>query len=797
MLKNYLKIAVRNLLKYKLTSFINLFGLAVGLTCCLAIVAYALNELSFDKFHSKADRIYRVTTDWKWTGGSLNAASTSGPVAPLLKQNFPEVENTVRFFAEGTEFVKSGENTVELSPIFTENSFFKIFDYTFLYGDPKSALSEPNSMILSESAAVKIFGNPAGAYGKTLEYINRPPQKVTGIIKDVPQNSHLVFNAVGALDTQAEYLKSLQQLNVYTYVLLKKGTDVHQLEQKISKLMGKELNDTVSSYRSPFQPLTSIHLHSHLTNEVGATGNIQYLYIFSIVGAIILLLACINYINLATAQSSRRAKEVGVRKVIGSDRGRIILQFFTESFLLVILAALFSLLILQLITPFLTKIGGEQISLWNYNWHFIAGVIIGFALIVGILSGIYPAVYLSGFRPATILKGVTAKSPSTAFFRKSLVVVQFTISIALIAFTVIVWQQLNYALNKDLGFNKDQVLGIRIPGNDLRIKNLAAFKSKLSSYPGILATTVTTNPLGKDGWISTGGFFFETDGQRPSYTNISQQLGIDPAYFKMMGISLKEGRNFSAAIPSDSAQSLIVNETLVKKRGWKNPLGKRIWYFTDDNGSTKEAKVIGVVKDFHVESLHKNIEPLLFYLAPPEQSDNLYIKLRPENIRKSLAYVQKTYREFDNYNPFETYFLDENFASQYQDDNQKRNLFLLFASLAIVIACLGLFGLAAFTIEQRTKEIGIRKVLGASIKNVLVLVTKDFVWLVCMAFVIAVPIAWWGMNKWLQDFAYKIPIHWWTFAIAGILAVLVAVLTISFQAMKAAIANPVKSLRTE
>jgi putative ABC transport system permease protein len=796
MFKNYFKIAFRNLLSRKLTSFINLFGLTLGLTCCFAIISYTLNELSYDKHHKLSDRIYRVVPDWKWDGQHLNIANTSGPMAPLLKENFPEIEQTVRFSAEGSEFVKSGTNTITISPIFTEESFFKIFDHTFLYGDPKTALSQPNSMILSESAAIRIFGSIHKAYGKTLEYINRPPQKVTGIIKDLPSNSHLTFDAVGALEANADYLKQLHNLSFYTYVVIKPGTDIIKLEAKTKQLMAKVMNYNKADYSLRFQALTSIHLHSQLQGDFKAGGSIQYLYIFSIIGFVILALACINYINLTTAQSTRRAKEVGVRKVMGSNRTQLILQFFIESFILVLIASVLSLLLLKLITPFLSQIGSGTISLFDLGWKTVSLSIIGMALIVSLFSGLYPAIFLSKFNTSTVLKGTFIKNPSHGYFRKSLVVVQFSISIALIVFTLISWQQLNFVMTKDLGFNKDQVLGLRIPQH-LRTTKLSALKNKLNSYPGIISTTSTTNQLGLDDRIPGGGFFLETNGQKPTNTILSQKIGIDTEYLSQMEITLKEGRNFSSAIKSDSTEGLIVNQTLVRNQGWKNPIGKRIWSFTDDIGNTKEARVIGVVKDFHATSLHKAIEPLVFFLIPPHESDNLYIKIKPGSIKESLAYIEQVYKEFDNYNPYEIYFLDQNFASQYQADTKKRNLFMLFASLAILIACLGLFGLAAFTVIQRTKEIGIRKVLGASIKNVVILVLKEFTWLIVIAFLIAAPIAWWGVSKWLQDFAYQVEIHWWIYLVAGSLTAVIALVTVGLQAVKAALANPVKSLRAE
>ncbi len=797
MFKTYFKIAFRNLLNHKLTSFINIFGLTAGLTCCFAIISYTLNELSYDKHHKLSDRIYRVVLDWKWGEESLNIATTSGPIAPLLKQNFPEVEKTVRFFAEGAEFVRSGTNAVQISPIFTESSFFEIFDHQFLYGNPKTALSQPNSMILTETAAIRIFGGLHQAYGKTLEYINRPPHKVTGIIRDLPANSHLTFNAVGVLDGKAEYVNQFQNFSLYTYTVLKPGTDIPKLEAKIKQLMAKQMNDYKSDYSLDLQPLTSIHLTSHLQGEIGSGGNIQYLYIFSIIGIVILLLACINYVNLATAQSARRAKEVGVRKVMGSNRGQLILQFFTESFLLILIASVLSLVLLWVTAPFISQIAGKPLSLFYLGWKSILISIVGMASVVSLFSGLYPAIFLSKFSAATVLKGTFIANPSRGYFRKSLVIIQFTISIALITFTLISWQQLNFVMNKDLGFNKDQVLGLRVQDYKLRTNKLPELRNKLSSYSGIVGTAATTNQLGLDGRMSGGGFYFENNGQKSSHTTMSQRLGIDTEYLQLMGLTMKEGRNFSATIKSDSTQAVMVNETLVKSQGWRDPIGKRIWYFIDDEGNTQEAKVIGVVKDFHAVSLHKAIEPLIFFLVPPTESDNLYIKIKPEDIKQTLGFIEKTFREFDSYNPYEIYFLDQNFESQYLEDGRKRDLFILFASLAIIIACLGLFGLAAFTVAQRAKEIGIRKVLGASIQNVLILITKDFIWLVIIAFFIAAPIAWWGVNKWLEDFAYRVDIHWWTFSISGILAIVVAICTVSFRAIKAALANPVKSLRTE
>ncbi len=795
MFRNYLKIAVRHLRRHKFISFINIIGLTLGLTSCLLILAYFMDELKYDKYHKNADRLYRIALDYKWKTGEMHTATTSGPIAPLLKKSFPEIEHTVRFFAEGTEFIKTNGEPLEVSPVFTENSFFKVFSYDFIYGDPNTALSEPNSIVLTESTARKLFGDPLLGAGKLITYLNRQPQKIMGIIKDVPRQSHFSFDVAGVLDTRADYVNAFQNFSLYTYVLLKKRTNPVNLQKRLNAYITKEVNDPGAAIGLPLQPITSIHLHSHLANELGANGNIQYLYIFFSVAGIILLLACINYINLATAQSIKRAKEVGIRKVMGSARWQLIFQFFTESLLLVLCASALSLLLMEMVSPVLKQIAGKEISIWTNGWPFVTGLMVLITLGVGLLSGAYPAIFLSRFKPITVLKGVFSKNPSNNFFKSSLVVFQFTISTTLIIFTWITYKQIGFATTTDLGFNKDQVVGIRV-GYDLRTKNLQAFKTQLMQYPGIAGSASTTLPLGNDN-ISGQGYFLEKDGQKPDHTSIGHFLGIDADYLTLMKIPLLEGRNFSSSITSDSAKSVIVNETLVKNAGWKNPIGKRVWYFTGEDKSTAEAQVIGVVKDFHTASLHKGIEPLIMNVSAKQQADNLFIKIKPGNAAAALAYIERTFKQFDNSNPFQFYFLDQNFAKQYKEDERKGNLFLLFTSLAILIACLGLFGLAAFTVEQRTKEIGIRKVLGASVQNLILLLSKDFLLLVFIAFIISIPIAWWVSNTWLQDFAYRVNMSWWMFAVAGLGALTVAFLTVGLQAFKTADESPVKSLRTE
>lgn len=799
MFLNYLKIAFRNLRKHRAVSFINLFGLTIGLTSCLLIVVYFLDELRYDKYHREPENVYRATAHLKWSGGDIHAALSSAPVAGSLKQKFPEVEYATRIMAEGHESVKIGSQTVNISPIFTDNDFFHVLDQKFIEGNPATAMTEPNSIILSESAAKRIFNATTNIVGRTIQYINRPPQKVVGLIKDLPQQSHFTFDAIGYLDPKNEDLQGgLDNLNLYTYIRLKKGTNIASLQKRIDASFTQDFTGGAqgASFRLPLQPLTSIHLHSSLPYELGPTGNITYLYIFLSIAAVILLLACINYINLATAQSMKRAKEVGIRKVMGSARWQLISQYFTESFLLVLTASVLSLFVIEAATPLMEYLTGKELSVWQFGVWFVIGLMLSAALIVGLLSGVYPAVFLSGFKPIVVLKGVFSKNPSSSFFRKSLVVFQFTISTALIAFTWLTYKQMNYSAKKDLGFTKDQIIGVRVPSYEMRMNNLPALKDALLGSSSISGVAMTTNPIGNND-LGASGYFLEKDGGRPEATTMVTKLGINTDFVPVMQIPLLAGRNFSPEMPSDTTDAFIVNESLVKMMGWKDGVGKRIWNYIDRNGNTKEGKIVGVVKDFHVASLHKKIEPLILYLAPRFGFDNVYVKVKAADTRQSLAHIEKTYRKFDTYYPFETYFLDQNFANQYAEDNRKSTLFLTFTGLAIFIACLGLFGLIKFTVEQRSKELSIRKVLGASAQNLMYLLSKEFLILVSIAFLIAAPFAWWAMSAWLENWAYRTELNWWIVLLAGVAALFITLLTVSVQAIRAALASPAKTLRAE
>jgi putative ABC transport system permease protein len=579
--------------------------------------------------------------------------------------------------------------------------------------------------------------------------------------------------------------------------MLSEGADLAQLEAKLpgffEKYLRPEMGDNIN-YRLELQPLTSIHLHSKLDYDTGTKGDIRYVYIFSAVALLILLIACINYMNLATASSSVRVREVGVRKVIGSQHSQLVTQFLMESMLLTAIAVFIGILLTDVVLSSFPGFFGKQLSMWHFGVVPTLGILLVFTGFVGGISGSYPAFFLSAFRPVLALKGQPGPQSGSIWLRKSLVVFQFVVSMVLIASAGIVYHQMQYVSNKNLGFNKDQVLTVHVQEQQVR-EQTAAIARQLLQNPLITHVAAASNPIGNNN-IGSKGFFFEKDGQMATSTQIAQRFMVDAGFLATLQIPLVAGRNFSEDRLNDRQESVLVNETLVKSLGWQEPLGKWVQYAI--RGDTlAEARVIGVVKDFHIYSLQHKIEPLVLQMAPPQERDNLYIRIHPENTREALAYIQNVYQSFDPNNPYEAHFLDQNFARQYETEQTHAQVLLVFTMLTISIACLGLFGLSAFAAEQRTKEIGIRKVLGASVQNIVLLLSKDFIRLVLIAFIISTPIAWYAMSGWLQDFAYRIDISLWVFAMAGGGALLIALLTVSYQSVKAALANPVKSLRSE
>ena len=796
MLKNYFKIAWRNLIKHKVFSLLNICGLAIGVATFWLIALYVTDEWSYDRYNDKADCIFRVVQHGRWNSGNFNLAVTSAPFAPALKNDYPEVEDAIRIDAEGGGKITYGDKQMnEGGMVFTDNAIFNVFSYHFLYGDPHIALSKPQSIVLTKTLAEKLFGDAANALDKTI-LIETNPTTITGVIDDVPINSHFTFAALRSFP--ANYTDKWGNSNLYTYLLLKDHDDFGKIEARSDAFFNKYLKGAVGSmhYRMELQPLTSIHLNSNLDYELGSNGNITYVYVFSAVGLLILAIAVINYVNLTTARSSVRVKEIGVRKVIGSSKRQLMLMFFAESIMLTVIATLLAGVLIQLVLPSFNQLSGKTLVLLQFGMAKTVFTFIAFSLVTGILSGLYPALLLSGFHTISAMKGQIGSQASTVLFRKSLVVFQFIITIVMIAGSCIIYQQLNYIMNKDLGFNKAQVLTFHIRDKSARSK-IAAIKSQLMQNPAVESVGIAGNPIGNND-IGSGNFNIGADGKTNPESKIVENLVIDEDFIPTMQIGIAQGRNFSPAMPTDKKESIIVNETLVNELGWKDAVGKMVRTGVDERGNVITQKIIGVVKDFNTYSLQHKVAPMVLEMpATVNDEDNLYVRVGKNNIAATLNYISKIYNRFDIENKVEYHFLDQNFANQYQSEQKQGKILFIFTLMAICIACLGLFGLVTFTAEQRIKEIGIRKVLGASVTNIVTLLSKDLMKLVLVATVIASPLAWYGMSKWLQSFAYRVDIQWWVFAIAGIAAILIAFITVGTQSIKAATANPAKSLKSE
>lgn len=762
MLRNYLKIAIRTLWKNRVYSAINVFGLAVGLATCLLITLYVADELSYDRHHQHADRIYRVVHHAQWDKGNLNLAPTSAPYAPTLKQNYPEIEQAVRIYREGGGVMHYGEKKVEAEDIaFADAAVFQVFSYPFLYGDPATALSKPQTIVLTKELAIRLFGDPATALGKTILFENNFPNVVTGVINGIPNASHFIFSGLRSLPPT--FTGGWQDFNLYTYLLLKEGADPAKLAAKFPTFFERYIKPEMGNvtYKMELQPLTSIHLHSNLDYEIGPNGSSRTVSVFALIGGLILLLAGINYMNLSTARSSIRIREVGVRKAVGSGRGQVAGLFLTETLLLTGLATALGSGLAQSALPFFNELTGKSLSIWQFGVGYSLLTILGFALLTGLLSGSYPALFLSGSRTVAALRGQMGNQSRTITFRKTLVTFQFVITIALIAASGIIYQQLRYALNKQLGFNKEQVLTFHLNEDETRTK-IPAIKAQLLANSLIEGVAAASNPIGTNS-LGGGGYYFEIDGKMTESSRITQNFMVDGDFLKTMQIGLVQGRSFSDAIPADRYNAILVNETLVKELGWKDPIGKRVKFHIDNKGTLAERRVVGVIKDFHTHSLQHKIVPLALQMPPgTEEEDNLYVRVRAGKAAEALSFIEKTYRQFEPGSVFSYQFLDQNFARQYAAEQKQSQLLLIFTTLAIFIACLGLFGLATFTAEQRTKEIGVRKVLGASVASIVALLSQDFLKLVLIAIVVATPLAWWAMNRWLQGFAYKIDIEWST-----------------------------------
>jgi len=793
MIKNYLKIALRNLWKHKIFSFINIMGLTVGMTAFFLIFLYVKFELSYDSFHSKANRIYRVVCDIKTPTETINASGPAWAVSPHIKSEFPEIESSIRISGASLLVRKGDVKFQEDNTLFADSSFFHVFDFKLLRGNPQTALKEKFSIVLSETAAKKYFGN-SNPIGQTVLLTDGNfVSTITGIMQDIPENSQIKADMLVSMTTVTqEFNKGLDdQWGNYgenTFLLLKPGTNPLALQAKLpaflQKYNGSEMKQLQMYPTLYLERLRDVYLRS--TRDGSKTGNISNVYIFSIVAVFILLIACFNFVNLTTARSAERAKEVGIRKVVGALQTQLARQFIGESVFLCLIAFFLSVLLTALLFPLFNQLSGKIIGHNIFSHPQDILILFLVAIAIGIFAGIYPSLVLSSFQPITVLKGRFVTGTKGIFLRKGLVVTQFTISIALIIATIVVLNQMNYMRSQDLGFNKDQKMIIDTHGDSTKL----VFEHEVSTLPGVISTSMA-------GSVPGGG----NPGAYSQIENVKGDMQIanldlyfvDFDYIAQYKMKILAGRAFSKDFMTDTTQSMIVNEAAMKMFGYSSPeqiIGKKF----DQWG--RKGMIIGVVKDFHFRSLQEVIKPLSIRIEPNGCS-LVSINVNPNNLPSTISAIENKWKRLVPNRPFSYYFLDEFFDKQYRSEDRFGRLFLNFAILAIFISCLGLLGLASYSTMQRTKEIGIRKVMGATVTNILNLLSKEFLVLILISFLIAAPLTWYFMNKWLQGFAYRTSIYWWVFAMAGVLAILIALTTISFQALKAAMANPVKSLRSE
>ncbi|HPG39602.1 MAG TPA: ABC transporter permease [bacterium] len=813
MFSNYLKIALRNLKKYKGFTLINITGLAVGIACFIVLSLFILDELGYDSFNKNADRIYRVYVHSVVNGIETSNSKTAAPTGETLLRDFPEVENYTRIgYFEHYKFRK-GDQVFRESGIYTaDSSYFQIFSLPLLYGDANTALLKPNSLVMTETLAKKYFGDE-NPLGKMIQIEGRDAFQVTGVMRNYPDKSH--FSCDGLLSsstypiTQSHYWLDLWYT---TYILLREGTEPRELEEKMQKtvldnvgpqaeaLLGIRLEQFYAagnSYGFYLQPLTSIHLRSQrdyqidLNTEWGdiKTSDIVYVWFFSAVAFFILLIAVINFINLATARSENRAKEVGIRKTVGSSQFKLVGQFIIESVLMCAIAVFIALVLVELVLPWFNTLIGKKLDLQFFNNLATIPVLILFTLVVGLLAGGYPAFYLAAVQPGQILKASTGRGSGKSALRSALVIIQFTISIALIIGTIVIKKQVNYIQNKDLGFKKDFLLSINNAG--VLGPRMEEFKQQLEGNPGIISLT-NGSRMFESGIPGNGYLYDKKSGTDPVSF---QYLDVDYDFLKTFQIELRDGRFFSRDFSTDT-NAVVINEAGVKDCHATDPVGKELTKIGERGSQT--FTIIGVVKDFNYESLHREVRPLAFHLCHPRQPASiLTVRVASQNLPATIKYIEETWNRFIQTEGCYYTFLEQNLANMYIAEQKTGIVTTVFSILAIFIACLGLFGLAAFVIEKRFKEIGIRKILGASPLSLLGMLAQDFAKWILLANVIAWPCAWYVMNKWLQNFAYRTETSWWIFILATGLVLIIAMLTIGYQTMRAVRTNPVDSLHYE
>ncbi len=789
MLKNLLKTAIRHILKHFGYSILNILGLTIGISSALFLIIYVSDEVSYDRYHEKADRIYRVESSITEPDDHFNWIVAQIPFGPQVVQDYPEVQSFVRFINMPRALYKYEDKEFnEENFYYVDSTLFDIFTYKVIKGDVKSALTEPNKIILTERIAARYFGD-TDPIGKTLT-TGTTTFEVTGVIQDVPFNSHFRFDALAARNNLPKQLGSWGNFGVYTYLLFPENFNTGQFETKLKGMYDRYMKQIFGPLNINIEyklvPITKIHLYSTNAGEPEPTGSITYVYIFAIVAIFLILIAAMNYMNLSTARSASRAREVGMRKVSGSQRGPLVLQFLTESVVFTAVSLIISLVILIILLPKFNMLAGKSFSLHIVYSPAVLLSMGSVILIVGILGGSYPAFFLSRFSPLTVLKGEITQGSAGSLFRKVLVVIQFTVSVVMIICTLVVFRQLNYLKTMDQGFDQKNVVTLRLNGG--MQSKYPVLKQLLLDDPQIKYVTATDTPVGE----GSGKLLFnvETD-QGMSQRGVNYAV-IDHDFIKALGIKIKTGRDFQRDMPSDTLRSVIVNETFVKRMNWADPIGKKV-----EIGDTNmlRARVIGVMKDYHQTGMYNEIESLL--LAYRVINNVIYIKVAGENIQPTINFIETKWREVFPDQPFTYTFLSERFNRQFEADERRGLIFTLFTVLAILIACLGLFGLASYTVEQRTKEVGIRKVFGADNKTILGLISRDFLILVSISILIAFPLAYYIMSKWLENYVYRNKLGASVFILSAVLTIIITFITISVKAYQASVMNPAQSIKTQ
>jgi len=797
MISNFLKIAFRNLIRQKVYSFINITGLAIGLASFILIMLYIRFEFSYESHHKNLAKVYRANINQQHPKGVFNSSHTMVPLGPTLLKELPEIKDFARIDNAGKHLVAYKDKKFnEDKIIFTDQGFFGLFTIPFVKGNPESALEEKFSVVITKSIAEKYFGAQDPVL-QTLRIDNEIPLTVTAVVEDFPSNTHIKAEFLISFKTIVELagkdiLNNWVTISLSTYLLMPEPANIDEIEEKINKVyLAHNIPEVPTTFR--LENLDKIHLYS----EFSSYGNIQHICIILTIGILILLIASVNFMNLSTSQAVDRAKEVGLRKVVGANRGQLIKQFLGEGILMTLLALILSLAIVDAILPICKNLFARELNLPSVNdWRFY-GLLLLITFEVGFVSASYPALYLSSFNPVHVLKGKKISAGRDVNLRRALVVMQFSIAIVLIVFTIAVGSQLDYMRNRDLGFQKDQIVVVPLSGENLH-NDLEPFKNELMKNKNIQAAAGSLLLPSKIGMFNNVTW----EGAAGNETIALIQNKVDYDFLDTYEIKLIAGRDFSPDFPSDiidndregNSGAMILNEEAVRRFGWENPIGKKVIQVYGEE--RYNFTVVGVVKDFHFSSLHTHIKPLSLFLRP-HHLKYISIKVMSMDLQNTISYIKETWNKFSSEYPFEYFFLDETFDNIYQSEVKLNTLFNYFSSLGIFISCLGLFGLTAFTTRKRTKEIGIRKVLGATVPNVLGLISREFIWLVIISMVIACPVGWYVVNLWLENFAYQIKVSAWFFLLAGGLTIVIAIITVSFQAIKAAVANPVDTLRYE